>query len=296
MRISDQQIIALTQSSMNDAYERLADAQKVLATGHSINQPSDNPLGAAVAVDLQGHIAQNTAFGTAADDTLSWLQTTSTSLSGVGDALTQARTLAVQGANDTLSPSDRKALASSVMSLLQGAVQSANGDYDGRYVLGGFQTDKPPFVLNTSGGSPTVTYQGDGQAIQREILPGQTLQVNVPGSTALPAVFSALAGLYNDLQSGASASTISGDIQTIDNAHDGLMVTQTTVGAAMDRVRAVQQTIQTQGLTLTGQLSNLVDADMAQAATDFSTRQAAYQAALSVAAKVIQPSLLQFLQ
>ena len=54
MRISDQQIIALTQFQMNADYDQLSQAQTVLATGRQINTPSDNPIGAATA-----HLREN---------------------------------------------------------------------------------------------------------------------------------------------------------------------------------------------------------------------------------------------
>lgn len=296
MRISDQQVISLTQFQLNNDYEQMAQAQTVLATGRQINTPSDNPIGSAVALELQGNLAQQSQFASTATDTLTWLQTTDASLNGVNNALVQARTLAVQGANGTLSQDERQALAASVDQLLQQAVQSANGSFDGRYVLSGFQTATPPFAVSTVNGSEAVAYQGDNGAMQREISPGQTMQINVPGSTALPAVFSSLIQLKNDLLSGNTAAVGGSDLQGLDQAHDGLLIAQATVGAGMNRIQAVQTTIQGQQTNLTSQLSQLVDANMAQAAVTFSTQQATYQAALAAAAKVNQPSLLEFLK
>src|SRR5579871_923503 len=212
MRISDQQIADLREYEINDAYARLAQAQTVISTGKQISAPGDDPIGTAAALRLQGQIAQNRAFSSTASDTLSWLQTTDSSLSGVNDALVQARSLAVQGANDTLTVQQRQDIAANVSQIMAQAVQAANADYGGRYVLGGYQTGKPPFVLNANNGNPTVTYQGDGGTMQREVSPGQMMQINTPGSTALPAVFSALSQLQADLESGSSAS-VSNDIQ-----------------------------------------------------------------------------------
>jgi flagellar hook-associated protein 3 FlgL len=42
-------------------------------------------------------------------------------------------------------------------------------------------------------------------------------------------------------------------------------------------------------------LSNVQDADMTQVMVNFSTQQAAYQAALRAGAQIIQPSLMDFL-
>lgn len=295
MRISDQQIADLREYQINYAYQQLAQAQTVISTGKQISSPADDPIGTESAVRLQGQIAQNQAFTTTASDTLSWLQTTENGLSGVNDALIQARSLAVQGANDTLTLDQRQAIAGNVSHLLAQAVAAGNADYGGRYVLGGYQTEQPPFVLNTNGGNPSVTYQGDGGTMQREISPGQTMQFNMPGNVALPTVFSALSQLQVDLQSGSTAA-ISNDIQTIDQAHDGLLMAQATVGSNINRIQATDTTTQAIGTTLGNDLSQITDANMAQAAVEFNSRQATYQAALTAAAKVVEPSLLEFLK
>ncbi len=48
-------------------------------------------------------------------------------------------------------------------------------------------------------------------------------------------------------------------------------------------------------LQLTDQLSSIVDADIAKVITDLASAETAYQAALASAARLIQPSLIQFL-
>jgi len=293
MRISEQQIIALTQYDMNAAYESMAQAQTTLATGKTINTPSDNPIGAAVALQLQGHIDQNTGFEQTASDSLGWLQATDAGLSGVNDVVLQARTLAVQGVNGALTNSQRKDIVANVDQLIQQAMQSANGTYGQRYVLGGFASDKPPFIGGQNGAVPTFQGDPNGQ-INREVAPGQTMQVNTTGDVLNP-VFQALTQIRNDLQSGNTAALGGADLQQIDSAHDGLLMAQTTVGARINRVQAVQDTLQMAGLNLSGQLSQTVGADFAQASVTFAERQATYQAALTVASKVIQPSLLEFL-
>ncbi len=75
-----------------------------------------------------------------------------------------------------------------------------------------------------------------------------------------------------------------------------MLLAQAGVGAGINRIQQVQTAIQAAQTNLTGQISNLVDANVAQASIDFSTRQATYQASLSAAAKVVQPSLLEFLK
>jgi flagellar hook-associated protein 3 FlgL len=295
MRISDQQIADTLKYQMNASYDQLSQAELVLSSQKKLNTPADNPVGTGVVLNLQAQLAQNAQFQTTATDTQSWLQTTEQALSGVNDILVQARTLAVQGANDTMTLDARQTLGAQVGQLIQQAVQTANASYEGRYVLSGQQTSTVPFVANSQSGATTVTYQGDEAPMQREVGPGQMMQVNTPGGSALSTVFSALTTLQQDLQSG-SASAVSGDLQTIDQAHSSLLLTQTVVGSRVNQIQAVQTSLQNLSQSMTQQSSQITDADLAQATIDFSTRQATYQAVLAAAGKMTPASLLDFLK
>jgi flagellar hook-associated protein 3 FlgL len=296
VRISDQQVTDLRVYEVNSAYESLTQAQTVLSTGRQINTPSDNPVGTGTALGLQARLSQNAAFLTTANDAESWMQTTSNALNGVNSALLQVRTLAVQGANDTLTPDERTALAAQVGQLIRQGVEAANATYNGQYVLSGRQTLTIPFTAATATtGAVTVTYQGDSGTLNRELSTGVTSQINVAGSTALPAVFSAMSQLQSDLLSG-NASTISGDLSTIDQAQSGLLLAQTTAGAITNRITAVQGSLQIAVTNLTNQYSGIVNADFAKATVDFNARNTTYQAALTTAAKVVQSSLMDFLK
>src|SRR5579885_988759 len=149
MRISDQQVLDLTQYQMNSAYDQMARAQTVLASGKRINSPADDPIGATTALELQGNLAELNQFSSTASDALNWMQTTDSAYNDVGDVLQQVRTLAVQAANGTLSQDERQAMAASVGQLLQQAVQSANATYDGRYVLAGTRPARRRLSLPT---------------------------------------------------------------------------------------------------------------------------------------------------
>lgn len=293
MRISDQQMVQQMKDQIDSAYAAMAQTQTELATGKQINAPSDNPVGTAVALDLQGRLAQNTQFSTTATDTQQWLQTTDTALSGVNDALIKARTLGVQAANATMTADEQQAIAANIGQVIQQAVDSANSNYAGRYVLSGSQTSTVPFTYDAT--NATATYQGDNASIQREISPGVLMTVNTPGGAALNPAFAAMTQLYQDVKAG-NVSQISADLAPIDSAQSQIMVSQANVGASLNRTQAVQTSLQSINLNLTSQSSAVTDVDFASATLDFSEQQTAYQAILQASAKAVQPSLLQFLQ
>jgi flagellar hook-associated protein 3 FlgL len=208
-------------AQINTAYDQMAQTQTELATGRQLNVPSDNPAGTAVVLDLQGQLAQKSAFTSTATDTQQWMQTTESAISGVNQVLTQARSLGVQAANGTLTQSDRQAIAANLQPLIQQGVNSANGTYAGHYVLSGTLTNTAAFSYNA--GTGAVTYQGKNGQIQREVSPGQMMAINTTGGQALNPAFSAMTQLLQDVQSGSSTQ-ISADLQTVDTAPSTLLV------------------------------------------------------------------------
>ncbi len=68
------------------------------------------------------------------------------------------------------------------------------------------------------------------------------------------------------------------------------------MGAVTDQLSMASSRLSSLQLNDTQVLSNTEDADMAQTEINFSTQQAALQAALQAGAKIVQTSLLNFLQ
>jgi flagellar hook-associated protein 3 FlgL len=68
------------------------------------------------------------------------------------------------------------------------------------------------------------------------------------------------------------------------------------VGARYSRIETLTTDAATRSTDLTSQLSQVEDSDMAQTMTELSMAQTAYQATLQSTAKVIQPSLMDYLK
>jgi flagellin-like hook-associated protein FlgL len=72
----------------------------------------------------------------------------------------RVRELTVQAANGTINESDRRSLGQEVDQLLQQMVGLANAQRAGRFLFGGTESGRPPFVIENDGGSTRVVYQG----------------------------------------------------------------------------------------------------------------------------------------
>ena len=179
MRISTFWMQQSAVNAMLDQQAQVAHTQLEVATGKRILSPSDDPAGASRALNLTHASAANAQYQRNIDSADSRLGNEDQTLSSVTDVLQRVRTLALEGANGTLSDGDRRNLATEVRQRLAQLVQLANTkDANGEYIFAGNATRTQPFVQNGS----SVAYLGDQGQRAIAIAPGQTVATGDPGS------------------------------------------------------------------------------------------------------------------
>jgi flagellar hook-associated protein 3 FlgL len=280
-------------SDLRRVQERLADAQDRVSSQKRIEKPSDDPLGAERAVRLRSELDTTKAYGTAVDESRSWLDATDSALSSINDIVQTARELTVQAANGATTPSARQSIKVQLDALTEQLKTTLNGAYDGRYIFSGTATDTPPYDLTSA--TPDA-YQGDANPVVRQIGPGVSVQVNVTADDVLSGLLPALRAISTHLQSNDAASLQTTDLQALDAGLDTLTTARSQVGAVTNRVDAAGQRLDDLHDVTTTYLSNTEDADLPQALTDLSAQQNALSSALKSGATLIQQSLMDFLR
>ncbi|MDI3316793.1 MAG: flagellar hook-associated protein FlgL [Bacillota bacterium] len=284
---------------LQQAEERLMRAQNRIASGRKVSLPEDDPVATADGMRFDSELALDERIGRTAQSAGGWLQATDTALGSIGDILLRARELALQGASDAVPPESRQALAKEVDQLLQQLIQVGNSRFGGRYLFGGVQASggTPPFQPDPSqanyGG-----YQASSVAISIDITGSGSagFQLSVTGDQ-LEGAIQAVQNLETQLASGtATASSVAGAIPAIESALDDVLDLRATVGSRLNRIQDVQSRLQSDQLLLRQSAAKATDVDMTQATIDFSVAQYSYQAALAVGARVVQPSLVDYLR
>lgn len=141
MRITNNMLVNNMMYFMNNNLSRLQKYQAQIATGKKIEVPSDDPIVAAKALKLRTDVSEVDQFKKNANDANSWMNITESSLSDTVDILQRGRELAVQAANNTLTPSDRDKIKQEIIQLKGQAIHLSNATYAGRYVFSGYETD-----------------------------------------------------------------------------------------------------------------------------------------------------------
>ena len=153
--------------------------QNQLASGRRVNPAADDPLAAGAATAIDRSLDELERFDLNANVLGNRLNLQEGNLAQAGELLQRMRELSIQAANAPLSASDRATIAREVRQIREGLLGIANStDAAGRFLFGGAQDDRPPFVDATTG----VTYVGDQVQRRIEVAPALALADAEPGS------------------------------------------------------------------------------------------------------------------
>jgi flagellar hook-associated protein 3 FlgL len=303
MRITQQMTAQTLLTNINSAMTQLDNTQQELSTGKKINQPSDDPYGTSLALQLNNQLSNLTSYSNNVTDGTGWAQAGNAALTDITNSVQRIRELVVEASNGTQSQTDMSASADEVNQLIDQIKQDANSQYNGQYIFSGSATGTAPYQAGSND-----AYAGDTSQVTRTIGPGTTLAVNANLSSVLgtgqttsgqPAgdgqLLNTLRNIAGDMQSGNSSALGGTDLSQLDTNLNSLTGLTANVGATTDRLQMAATRIQSLQTSDTTTLSNTQDADMAQTEVNFSTQQAALTAALQAGAKVVQQSLMDFL-
>lgn len=201
-------------------------------------------------------------------------------LTGMSNALAEARQLAVQLGNDTYNDQTRVDSVITGQAVLERVLIFANTNLGGRYIFAGNAYDGEAYDTVTG------AYLGDNGQPVTEVGNGLTVATGFDGSALLQGggdLIAAIQNLVTALGTGL-ADDVRATIDDIDAAVDQLAQARTTIGGQMTRSDDSLEI--NEGLRVhLGQLeSDLTNADSIQAYTKLFEVQTAFEAALAVTA------------
>ncbi|GAA0917335.1 flagellar hook-associated protein FlgL [Virgisporangium aurantiacum] len=292
MRVTHGSIAKNVLANLQGNISRMSDTQQRMSSGKQINRPSDSPSGTASAMELRAQLAQQQQYVRNIDDGTAWLNAADSALQGVDEKVARARSLVLQGMSAGSSgQTTRDALAADIRELSESIRVEANTTYLNRPVFAG-NSDKGE-AYTASGG-----FNGDGGTVVRTVGSNTKVAVNVDGKAVFgegnDSIFSILSTIATKLESDPGALT--GELDRLDVRAATIRNGLTTVGARSNQLERMRQSADDMALNVTKSLSDVEDIDLPQTITDLQLQQTAYQAALAAGARVVQPSLIDFLR
>lgn len=196
MRISTQQIYDNGLRNMQDVTQQQQKTYNELSSGKKINQPSDDPVGAARVMQLNQTLSLSSQYQNNITLATNNLNLEDSTFSSVSSTLKNIRDLTLQANDGSLSASDRKAVATQVGQLLTQLTGLANTkDSSGQYLFSGNKGGTTPFVQDESG---NYQYQGDQGQRSVAIDDGVQVPVNDNGQSVFVDVPSAQKTFYTE--------------------------------------------------------------------------------------------------
>lgn len=147
-----------------------------IATGKSINEPSDNPTALAEIVDYQTQLSGIAEYTKTQNAATVQLQSLDTALSSLNNTVGQANELAIEANSGSTTADQRLMISDQVTNLFDTAVNIANTKSGGQYIFGGYQSNVPP--INPATGELT----GDSNSVNVNISNGINISTNISAS------------------------------------------------------------------------------------------------------------------
>lgn len=219
-----------------------------------------------------------------------WMENSESALNHTTNVLQRARELVVQAKNGTLGQEDRQAIAREIEQLKKDLVQVANTKVAGKYIFNGTKIEQAPV---TDGTPPTVRNNNDDFMV--EVAKGVKLKINVtPNNVFNQGLFNTLQQIENELAN--PTSNLDNLLSQLDGHLNDVLAERAELGARVNRLELVEQRLAEQQLIAKRMISDNEDADIEKIITELKSQESVHRAALSVGARIIQPTLVDFLR
>lgn len=287
-------------ANMQQNLSAMVKLQEQGSSGKRIGKISDDPAKAADALSLRRDQRANEQYVRNAEDGKSWLNLADSALVATSSLLLRARDLVVQGSSTgVMNPAAREALAAEIDGIKSALLDQANTKYLGRSIFAGTSGEESAF-------DPTnYAFSGvPGATVERRTSDAVTIQVDTDGSSVFGSntldpddpnysVFALMDDIANTLRSGGDPQQA---LVQIDTRHAQITTQMASVGARTNQIERAVTTASSTAATLKNDVAGIENIDLAQTIMDLKLQEVAYTASLNASARVLQPTLLDYLR
>lgn len=306
MRITNKMMADTMATNLLKQNERLYNAQNRVATGKKVTLPSDDPIGMGRILDYRSTLSSFDQYTDNITRAQTRMQINDSAMDYIREALVSAKSITQSGMTEN--ETGRAIAAEQIRLLREQIVQMGNTSLDGQYIFSGHASTAVPFTENPAG---EIVYNGDGGIVETIVSQDIEIQMNVTGA----AMFNVAGGgvvpvleTLNQLQLELDKPTNDPDplvrysrdrvnalLPDLRDAIAQVEIVQVQNGARLGGLVDSQELIDYMRPKIENMLDEVELADPVQSVVEFKAQENAYQTALEVASRVIQPSLVNFL-
>ncbi|KAB7665159.1 flagellar hook-associated protein FlgL [Bacillus sp. B1-b2] len=295
MRVTQSMVSSNSLRNISNSYNKLASLNNQVATGKKITKPSDDPVVAMKGMYFRSNLNSVEQYKRNLSELHLWMDNSEAGIEQATSGLERVRELSLQGKNDTNSEDERAAISKEISQIKDDLVNVANTKINGRYIFHGTDVSNP---VVSSGSPPQVAANINDPSIDNynvEVSQGITMKANISPSTFNQETFDVLQEIEDKM---ANNDTEGMDelLERLDNVINSINSERADLGAKSNRLEMVESRIDAQEVMANKVLSDNEDVDMELAITQLSVQESVHNAALSVGARLIQTSLIDFLR
>ncbi|MCH7320646.1 flagellar hook-associated protein FlgL [Solibacillus sp. MA9] len=293
MRVTQSMLSSNMLRNLNVSYGKMSKYQEQLTSGKKVNRPSDDPVIAVKGMGYRVDLDKVEQFQRNLNEVHSWNDATDEALDQVGSALHRVQELVTNAANDTNTPEEREKINAEIKQIQLQMRDIANSKVGENYIFTGTHTNSPLF--NADGTMANGT--GIDKSIQVNVFDGISMDINLPGQELFKGIDEMISKVSKTLENPASTGEEIGALLTdIQLQTNKVLEQRAVVGARQNRAEMMENRLSLQEVNVTKQLSENEDTDYAKTITEMVTTESIHQASLSVGAKIIQQSLVDFIR
>ena len=324
MRITNSSMI---RSHMYDTQNNLTNMSKInqqISTGKVINTVSDDPHKAIRIMNMNNEIKYTEKYNSNIDETVGWMNTTDGALESTGNLLNEIKETILKVGNGTYSQNEMKSLNADINEKIKQLADTLNSTYGGKYLFGGSSVDDAPItVIENPDGTVKLEFSKDknGQTIpntddlKADISSGINIDYNISvgeilnikdgnGNTVnLLDEINNLSTLMNDIANGdeqtaaKAKETLLNDTKgKIDTLFDHVVNERTSLGVRVSTAEKIKELNDEDILNIQDVLSKTQDTDVVEKFIELKSAEMIYQASIQVGAKLIQPTILDYIR
>jgi flagellar hook-associated protein 3 FlgL len=288
--------------NVSKSYSNLDKYMNQLSTGKKISKPSEDPVVAMKGMSYRSQVSNIEQYQRNINEVHNWLDNSDAAMNETTKVLQRIEELTVQASNGTYDTAERKSISAEIDQLIENLAEVANTKVNNKHLFNGTNTSgitagvsTPPVVIADDG---TVTVSANENDVFVEVSSGTRLKVN----TSPAAVFSA--DLFTNLQALSAAlkdenvteAELASYIPVVQGHTENAVNARADIGARMNRVELIENRLASQSVNAKSMMSDNEDADLEEIIINLTTQEAVHRASLSAGARVLQPTLLDFLR
>ena len=296
MRVTQSMLSNNMLRNLSSSYNKMGKLQDQLNTGKKVNRPSDDPVVAMKGIAYRHQVAKVEQFKRNVGDVHNWLDSTDAALDNAGEVLKRARELMVNVPTDSMTYDDRQKIAQELKQLQESMRDIANAKVGDKYIFSGTKTGEPLFVDGQLKVTDATANDGFYREVKIEVFDGVELQVNTIGHKLFGDIDKRFTDMIKQIEDPDKQTDLDTHIKSMDDALNSVLEDRAVVGARQNRAELMDNRLDLQEMAAKKQMSQNEDIDYEVVITDLMTQESIHRAALSIGARIIQPTLVDFLR